>query len=199
MTFVSFAAFVLAAVALLGSPGPGIAALVAVGREKGVVRGLPFYGSLQLGLAIAAGLSAAGLASALEAAPTLGLILSVLATAYLLWLAWSIASAPLHDEAIGQSQARSPSAGTGFLLGVANPKAYVAFASLMGSFTLLADRLANAVTKWTICVAVMLIVDLAWMWAGAQLGSIKMSARSERLMNIAMGLAIVAACVAAFV
>ena len=42
-------------------------------------------------------------------------------------------------------------------------------------------------------------VDLAWMWAGAQLGSIKLSAKSERLMNVAMGLAIVAACAAAFV
>jgi len=197
MSFVSFAAFVLAAVALLGSPGPGIAALVAVGRDKGVARGLPFYGALQLGLAIAAALSAAGLASALEAAPTLGLVLTALATVYLLWLAWSIASAPIQGEAIGQSQGKLLNVGSGFLLGVANPKAYIAFASLMGSFTLMADRMANAVTKWTICVAVMVIVDLAWLWAGAQIGSVKLNARSERLMNIAMGLAIAVACAVA--
>ena len=56
--------FVLAAAALLGSPGPGIAALVAVGRSRGVIGGLRYFGAMQLGLAIAAGLTAAGLVAA---------------------------------------------------------------------------------------------------------------------------------------
>lgn len=34
--------FSLAAVVLLGSPGPGIAALVAVGKERGFLQGLRF-------------------------------------------------------------------------------------------------------------------------------------------------------------
>jgi len=50
--------FSLAAIVLL-APGPGIAALLAVGKEKGFSGDLSFYGRLQLGLAIAAALSAA--------------------------------------------------------------------------------------------------------------------------------------------
>ena len=36
--------FSVAALVLLGSPGPGIAALISVGRTKGLVGGLRFYG-----------------------------------------------------------------------------------------------------------------------------------------------------------
>ena len=50
----AYAAFLLSAVALLGSPGPGIAALVAVGRADGLQGGLRFYGGMQIGLAAAA-------------------------------------------------------------------------------------------------------------------------------------------------
>lgn len=35
--------FALAAIMLLGSPGPGIAALVSVGKDRGFVGGLRFY------------------------------------------------------------------------------------------------------------------------------------------------------------
>jgi threonine/homoserine/homoserine lactone efflux protein len=198
MSLLPFLAFTFAAVALLGSPGPGITALVAVGRARGVAGGIGFYGALQGGLAIAAALSAFGLASTLQGAPAVRLILTAVATAYLLWLAWSIASAPVGD-AIGDGQSGALSGRTGFMLGIANPKAYIAFASLMGSFELLQNPRASAVAEWTVCVAVMLIVDLAWLWAGAAIGSIKLGRRRERMMNVAMGLAIVAACAASFI
>jgi len=191
-------AFTLAAIALLGSPGPGIAALVAVGRIRGVAGGLKFYGALQLGLATAAAASAAGLASAMSAVPVLRTLLTIAATAYLLWLAWSIAMGPVDGEAIGEGSDGGLTLRGGFLFGVANPKAYVAFASLMGSFTLAGTRLANAFTQWLICVLVMLTVDLAWLWLGALIGSIRLSARAERMMNVLLALTIVAACATAF-
>jgi threonine/homoserine/homoserine lactone efflux protein len=53
--------FVVAAVVLLGSPGPAVAALVAIGRGEGFSRGLRFYAGLQIGLALAAAASATGL------------------------------------------------------------------------------------------------------------------------------------------
>ena len=60
--------FLASATALLGSPGPGIAALLAVGRVEGW-GGLRFYTGLQLGLAIAFGATAVGLLSLLETVP----------------------------------------------------------------------------------------------------------------------------------
>lgn len=196
---VNAGAFTLAAVALLGSPGPGIAALLAVGRSKGVKGGLGFYFAMQAGLAIAAGLSAVGLASILIAIPSLATALALLATAYLLWLAWSIATAPIGPSSEGRAKGASLTDASAFLIGIANPKAYLAFTSLIASFTVTeGGEAADAAVKWALCVAVMLVVDLAWLATGAMVGRLPLRPRAERVMNIAMGAAIVVAAMLAF-
>jgi threonine/homoserine/homoserine lactone efflux protein len=192
--------FVLAAVALLGSPGPGISALVAVGRSFQPAAALRFYGSMQLGLGIAAGVSALGLVTVISASPGLQMLLMAAATVYLLYLAWIVASAPVGGAAIGDLHAGSLTNRGAFFLGAANPKAYLAFASLYGSFTLLpsASMLAEGVMKWSICVAVMILVDFAWLALGMGLGKVSLSPSAERAFNIVMGLTIVAACAGAW-
>jgi len=192
----SMVPFTLAAVALLGSPGPGIAALLVAGRTLDRRGALVFYAGLQAGLALAAGLSATGLAALLYAAPFLRLVLLVAATVYLLWLAWGVARAvPGSGGAAEGLESGALSARGGFLLGVTNPKAYLAFASLMGSFTLLAPGggWTDAAAKWGLCVAVILVVDAAWLAVGVALGRIPLSPPAERRMNLAMGGAIAAA------
>ncbi|WP_454714232.1 LysE family translocator [Caulobacter segnis] len=183
--------FVLAATALLGSPGPGIAALIVAGRTLGLAGGLRLYAGLQVGLALAAGLSAAGLASLLAAAPVLRLALTMVSVEYLVWLAWSVATAPPEGEVGGGTSASLTFAG-GFVLGAANPKAYLAFVSLFGSFVVSSPRW-DAPVKWALCVAVMVVVDLAWLALGVVLGRVKLSPRGQRAMNWAMGGAILAA------
>lgn len=190
--------FTLGAAALLGSPGPGIATLVAVGRSRGIARGLPFLAAMQLGLALAAGLCAAGLTALIASSPTLATALTLISIVYLGWLAWSIASAPLAGEIAGeQNSGGFPLAGA-FLLGIANPKAYLAFASLLASFSIAAPAHGthDNFLKWLILVVVMIVVDAAWLAAGAGLGRIRMTPSAERTMNIAMALMIVIACLA---
>lgn len=195
--FLSVGLFTLAAVALLGSPGPGIAALVAIGRRDGFVGGLRFYGGLQAGLALAAGLSAAGLASAIMASPTLATALSWVATAYLLYLAWKIASAPVDAPADGPADV-SARAGAGFLLGITNPKAYVAFASLMASNPQIAgDPTTGAVLKWALIVAVIIVVDALWLGLGVTLGAARLSPSGARALNLVMGGLVAAVAIAA--
>jgi threonine/homoserine/homoserine lactone efflux protein len=184
--------FLLAATALLGSPGPGIAALIVAGRTLGLVGGLRFYGGLQVGLALAAGLSAAGLASLLGAAPMPRLILTVVSVVYLAWLAWSVATAPVGDGAIGTESSSSLTFAGGLVLGVANPKAYLAFVSLFGAFVVAGPRW-DAAAKWALCVLVMMVVDLAWLALGVLLGRVRLGAKGQRAMNLAMGGAILAA------
>lgn len=180
--------FTLAAVMLLGSPGPGIAALIAVGRNRGMAGGLPFFGGLQIGLALAAGISAAGLFSAIEALPFATAAMMAAATLYLVWLAWRIASAPVGRGGPEAASGFAPDMRGGFLLGITNPKSYIAFVSLMASYTLVvpADR-GDALLKWAICVVVMIAVDLAWLWIGAAIGRIALSPAAERAFNIVMG------------
>ncbi|MET3668011.1 LysE family transporter [Caulobacter sp. 1776] len=186
--------FVLAATALLGSPGPGIAALIVAGRTLGFASGLRLYAGMQVGLALAAALSAAGLASLLGAAPMLRLALTVVSVAYLAWLAWSVASAPVGDGTIGEGSSASLTFVGGFVLGAANPKAYLAFVSLFGSFAVAeAGSRADALIKWGLCVLVMVAVDLAWLALGVLLGRVRLGAKGQRAMNLAMGGAILAA------
>lgn len=182
------ALFLVAAVVLLGSPGPAIAALLAVGRSSGFAGGLPFFSGLQLGLAAAAGVSAAGLFSLLQGAPALASGLAVAATLYLLYLAWRMATAP-----VGAAARDRPAQGLtfwgGVLLGLTNPKAYLAFAALMGARPV-AARWADLGVKWALCVAVMVVVDLAWLAVGGMLGRVRQGPRAERVTNLAMGSAV---------
>ncbi|HEY5970670.1 MAG TPA: LysE family transporter, partial [Pseudoxanthomonas sp.] len=87
MDTLSLGVFLLTATALLGSPGPGIAALVTIGRAEGFIRGLRYYAGLQVGLALAAGLSAGGMISVLRAFPAAMTAMTWVATAYLVYLA----------------------------------------------------------------------------------------------------------------
>jgi threonine/homoserine/homoserine lactone efflux protein len=196
MNWTAIGLFLLAAVALLGSPGPGIAALLAVTRGGGLRAGLRYYAGLQVGLALAAAISAAGLFSLLAAFPVLLKAASVAAVLYLVWLAWKIGSAPV--ETSGNAGISASPVG-GFFLGITNPKAYLAFASLMASTTLIGGGApsgtvgADAALKWAIIVAVILVVDIAWVMLGAILHRTAMPPRVERAMNIVFAAAILVA------
>ena len=194
MDWTAIGLFLLAAVALLGSPGPGIAALLAVTRGGGLRAGLRYYAGLQVGLALAAGISAAGLFSLLAAFPVLLRAASIVAVLYLVILAWKIGTAPVA-AAGGAMTSASPIGG--FMLGTTNPKAYLAFASLMASTTLVGGTTADAALKWLLIVAVILVVDFVWVLIGAALHRATLPPRAERIMNLGFAGAILIAAVAA--
>ena len=181
--------FLVSALALLGTPGPGIAALLAVGKLHGIEGSLRFFTGLQVGLAIVAGACASGLLSVLSSLPLLTGVLTLAAILYLGWLAWSIAMSP-----VGAAAQTTPVATTftaGFLLGISNPKAYLAFVTLFASQTLVSSsHAADAASKWGLTITTILIVDVAWLWAGARLGRVSLAPRAERRVNMALGLAI---------
>lgn len=182
--------FLVSAFALLGTPGPGIAALLAVGKVHGIEGSLRFFTGLQVGLAIVAGACASGLLSVLSSLPLLTGVLTWAAILYLAWLAWSIAMSPVGAGAV-QTAPVATTFTSGFLLGISNPKAYLAFVTLFASQTLVANsHCADAASKWGLTIATILIVDVAWLYAGARLGRVSLSPRAGRRVNIALGLAI---------
>jgi threonine/homoserine/homoserine lactone efflux protein len=194
MNWTSAWAFVAAATALLGSPGPGIAALLAVGRAEGWGGGLRYYAGLQLGLALACAATAAGLVSLLAVFPFALRVLTLLSAVYLTYLAYRIATAAVGTGTEGAS-VRS-SALSGFLLGVANPKAYMAFVSLLASRALVqGSHPRDVLIKWALCVMVIIVVDLAWLFAGVQLRRMRLGTRAERVLNLGLGATVLAAAV----
>jgi threonine/homoserine/homoserine lactone efflux protein len=178
--------FLLSAFALLGSPGPGIAALLVIGRLRGFAGGLRFFAGLQVGLALAAAISSSGLLSITGSLPGVTQLLTLAASIYLGILAWSIATSPVGDAISTENVASTFSAG--LLLGISNPKAYLAFITLFASQTLIVSSgRADAMLKWMLTVAVIFVVDIAWLYVGERLGRVSLSARSERITNVVLG------------
>ncbi len=182
-------AFLLAAVALLGSPGPAIAALLAVGRAVGWNGSMQFFWGLQLGLASAAAITAVGLFAALAAFPLALAAMSLIATIYLVYLAFKIATSPIGEPE--KLSIQSPKGSAGFIIGITNPKAYLAFASLFAPFRIWEPQVfIDGTAKWLGVVVVMISVDIIWLWIGVTLGRLQVSERSERILNYAMAAAI---------
>lgn len=148
--------FTLAAIALLASPGPATLALAASGAAYGMQRSFEFFVGITLGLVIAMALVASGLYVVLHSFPGLAVALTVISIVYIFWLAYRIGTAPpIQDE----QAVVTPGWGAGFVLGVANIKAYAAFAALLGSFTLGTSPAWEQGTKALICLLVCVVFD----------------------------------------
>ena len=84
----------LAALPLMGSPGPATISLAATGSAFGIRPSLGYLCGIIAGTTGVLILTATGVATALLAHPVAGNILTLIAAAYILYLAWKIATAP---------------------------------------------------------------------------------------------------------
>ncbi|WP_284620608.1 LysE family translocator [Aquabacterium humicola] len=180
--------FTATAVALLGSPGPVIALLVAVGQVAKPRVGFRFYCGTQIGLSAAATLSCVGLASVLSLTSTTTQWLTYASSAYLIWIAYRIATSPVGSGAdVGANLLKSPLV-TGVVVGAGNPKAYLAFASLFASQAIVGEGgSADSGFKLFLIIAVMVVVDVAWLLIGFALGRAALPPKAERWLNIILG------------
>jgi threonine/homoserine/homoserine lactone efflux protein len=147
------------------------------------------------GLALAALLSTTGFAAVIGAVPSLRFALTLASASYLLWLAWSMATSAPSGAIRATERGRGLSLAGGFTLGAANPKAYLAFASLFGSFAIIEPAYGwlDSVVKGVVCITVTGVVDFAWVLVGVALRRIQLTATAERAMNISMAGAILVA------
>lgn len=95
---------VLAALALYAlstsiTPGPNNMMLLASGVNFGLVRTIPHMLGISVGFVIMAVPVGLGLGAVFLAVPALHLALKVIAGAYMLWLAWRIATTPVMAQA----------------------------------------------------------------------------------------------------
>ena len=126
-------AFVLVATV---SPGGATTLATASGVQFGVRRSLPLLLGIAAGLAPLAVAASLGLAGVLFRVPHLELVVRVLGSVYLLWLAWSVA----RSGAPGRATLAEPRRfRTGVLLLWLNPKAWAVTLSAAGAFATSAD------------------------------------------------------------
>ncbi|SFB84544.1 Threonine/homoserine/homoserine lactone efflux protein [Marinospirillum celere] len=176
------------------TPGPNNIMLTASGANYGFRRTLPHIFGIAVGCLLLFVALALGLGSAFMHYPILQTVLKVLGSAYLLWLAWKIATAPppvIRTDNQGQPLTLVQAAAFQF----ANPKAWIVGIALMAGF--LPDQgnlLLNALLLAGLSTLVGLPCVCIWAGFGVAIGRILKSENHWRWFNRGMG-GITAACV----
>ena len=184
-------ALVLSSVAIMGSPGPATISLTAAGSAHGVRRSLAYLAGIVLGTTIVLVAVASGVTAVLVALPAVGTVLIAVSVLYILWLAFHIATAGAAGER--DSGAPAPGLKGGVLLGVANPKAWVAIAAVFASAHLASGAALDAGAKVAVLAAMIVLINTAWLLAGASLTSVLRNPRRARIVNIVLAAVLVAA------
>ena len=188
--------FVLAGFALTGSPGPNTLSLAATGAAFGARRGLGYMAGLAAGMVLVMAVTASGVSGVLLALPGAAPIVVAAAAAYIAYLAYRIATAPPLAEDAGQG--RHPSFLGGVFLSLVNPKAYAAMAALFSGFVLLREDLAlDAALKGGVLLSILILVNVAWLVAGAALTRCFREPRLNRIINATFAALLVASVAAA--
>lgn len=183
---------IVTALAIMGSPGPATISLTAAGSAFGVRRSAPYLAGIVAGTAAVLLAVATGITAALLAVPAGQPAVIAVGVAYILWLAYHIATAPpLRAE----GRADAPTLAGGALLGVANPKAWVAIAAVFAGTRLTADTTLDAAGKVAVLTVLIVVINSSWLVAGASLAPLLRDARRARVINVGLAVLLVAAAV----
>jgi len=173
----------LAAFPLMGSPGPATLSLAALGSTYGVKQSFSYYVGIVLGTVGVLLLIATGVTAIILAAPRLTQVITILAALYIVYLAYKIATAP-----VGQSKtldASAPGFGSGFLLAIANPKAFAAIGAVYSSHTLItSDLKLDAAFKILALSVVIVCVNGLWLLAGNIFSKALKNPKTAKAINI---------------
>jgi len=191
MTADRIVAFFLFSLVAAVTPGPSNVLLAATGAQAGLLRGLPCLFGVSAGMGTMMFLAAYGLGSLVPEHPSLLLACRIGGSAFLLWLAWKIATAPAVDDA-----AAPPRRPAGFLAAAAlqwvNPKAWLVSTGAIATYLQAGDD--NTVMRSAgfalVFVLAALPGGLLWLVFGAAAQRLLRSRRWRRLFNMATALAL---------
>jgi len=175
----------------MGSPGPATISLTAAGSAYGVRRCLPYLAGIIAGTTIVLVAVATGITAALLAVPAMRAVLIAISAAYIVWLAYHVATAP--PLAAQAAASRAPSLAGGTLLGVANPKAWVAIAAVFANARVADAAMVDAAAKVAVLAVMIVLINAAWLVAGASLAPMLRDPRRARAVNTALAAALVGA------
>jgi len=181
----------LVSLAIMGSPGPATVSLVAAGSSYGVLRSLRYLVGIIVGTSIVLLAIATGVTAALLAVPAISSILTWISAAYILWLAYHIATSPPLTDPTAASNAFSFAGGT--LLGIANPKAWVAIATVFASAHLADEATTDATAKIAVLTAMIIVICGTWLVAGTSIAPLLRDPPRARVVNRALAVAVVGA------
>ena len=187
MTAEQAIAFFLFAFVAAITPGPSNLILTSTGARVGVLHGLPSLFGVAAGMGLMMFLVTFGLGSLVHDSPILYQALKWGGVAFLLWLAWKIATARHSDTG---TDAKRP---VGFWGAAAfqwvNPKSWLVSASAAGTYLHAAagNVFVQAISFGVLFILAALPSCFVWLAFGAGVQQLLHGERAARIFNIAMG------------
>ncbi|MEQ8953398.1 MAG: LysE family translocator [Gammaproteobacteria bacterium] len=192
-----FIAIILVARVSWVTPGPNNTMMMTSGLNYGIRRSMPHYFGIVLGfpaMVMAVGLGLAGL---FERFPALHVILKVVGAAYLLYLAWKIAAAPVSE--LNETRGKPFSFIQAAAFQWVNPKAWVLAVGATVTYTVLADGYLLQV----LVIALIFMIFgapciMLWLWLGASLRRLFTKPNYVRIFNYSMAALLIASLLPVF-
>lgn len=177
------------------TPGPNNMLLTASGANFGFLRSLWLLIGIMIGMQVMLLMVAFGIGGLILLYPSLHLVLKIGGSAYLLWLAWKIATAKYEKLDTETAPAAPMPFWQGGLLQLINPKAWLMALGAVASFSLAGDAYRGSVIAISAGMALVNVVSgVIWLGFGSLIGRILRSRRAWTIFNVFMGI-LTAACV----
>lgn len=160
--------FLLTTLVLVASPGPNTLSVAAVGAAYGKRRGLPYLTGICFGVSLVVALVGTGVAALVLSFPGVAPLVTMLAAAYLVYLAYRIATAKPIARETAQGLSEPPAWYAGVVVALANPKAYAAVGASFSQHTLLPHGAwQDTLLKAVLFMVAIVLVNLIWLNIGA--------------------------------
>ena len=182
----------LAAFAFVTSvtPGPNNLMLMASGTNFGFRRTIPHMLGVGVGFTLMIVLVGLGLMQVFAAVPAAYNAIRIASVAYLLWMAWHIATAP-PPSAEGPSAAKPMTFLQAALFQWINPKAWTMAVTALSAYMPAGDRLTGLLTVAFVFGAINLPIVGSWAWMGVQLRRLLSDPVKLRAFNVIAALLLV--------
>jgi len=179
--------FILAALFLMGTPGPGVLSVAGTGAAYGFKDGLRYVFGLLIGNSGVAVLVITGIAAIVMSVPYLREVLLLLSVFYIGYLAYKIAAS--GAQIAFMKPPKPPSFWDGIALQFVNPKCYAVNASFYLGFALYDNIITEAIIKFIILTVIWIPLHLMWLWFGVTIRRLDLPEKTQRKINILMAIA----------
>ncbi len=174
------------ALSMSGTPGPNNAMVAASGATFGFARTVPHLLGVAVGFPAMLLVVALGAGDVMRTAPSLHEILKWVGAAYLLWLAFKIATARPSAAETGCTRARPLTFLQAALFQWVNPKAWIIALGAIATYTTSSNLTLQAVVLAAIFVTVTVPSLAFWTMTGVGAARVLRTGRALRAFNLAM-------------
>lgn len=189
--FLSVLAF---AVSMSATPGPNNAMVTASGATFGFMRTWPHMLGVSIGFPVMLVAIALGAGGLLTAYPAIHLVMKVLGAAYLLWLAWRIATAVPAVEGGEDKRGRPLRFHEAALFQWINPKAWMIALGALATYTAVGTDAVLLQVAWLSAIFFVAALLSLMLWTAIGTGAARLlgTARRIRVFNIVLAVLLVA-------